>query len=138
MCRGFPPNGLSSAGDVLTLDPEIDNPAMQNVADALLLAPSGAAASGSAMDYLADISAASLAGSGAISFPVTINDEDSNPIDGVEVWITTDSAGSNVIAGTLSTDALGLVTFMLDAGDYYVWRQASGYNFTNPVAITVS
>ena len=80
----------------------------------------------------------SAVGNGAISFPVTVNDEDSNPIDGVEVWITTDSGGTNVVAGTLSTDALGVATFMLDAGDYYVWRQASGYNFTNPVAITVS
>ena len=77
-------------------------------------------------------------GSGAISFPVTVNDEDSNPIDGVEVWISTDSAGASVVAGTLSTDALGVVTFMLDAGTYYLWRQKSGYNFTNPVTITVS
>lgn len=149
--RGFPPNGLSSAGDVLTLVTEIDNSAMQNVADALLLAPSGPAASGSAMDVLADIledtgttipaaiaGIGGLAGSGAISFPITVQDEDSNPIDGVEVWVTTDSAGTNVVAGTLSTDALGLATFMLDAGTYYVWRQKSGYNFTNPVTITVS
>ncbi len=123
----------------------------QDIADALLLAPSGAAASGSAMDGLANIledtgttipaaiaGIGGLAGSGAISFPVTINDEDSNPIDGVEVWVSTDSAGTNVVAGTLSTDALGLATFMLDAGTYYVWRQKSGYNFTNPVTITVS
>lgn len=149
--RGFQPNGLSSAGDVLTLVTEIDNPAMQNVADALLLAPSGPAASGSAMDVLADIledtgttipaaiaGIGGLAGSGAISFPITVQDEDSNPIDGVEVWVTTDSAGTNVVAGTLSTDASGIVTFMLDAGSYYVWRQKSGYNFTNPVAITVT
>ena len=123
----------------------------QDIADALLLAPSGAAASGSAMDGLANIledtgttipaaiaGIGGLAGSGAISFPVTINDEDSNPIDGVEVWVSTDSAGTNVVAGTLSTDALGLATFMLDAGAYYVWRQKSGYNFANPVTITVS
>lgn len=77
-------------------------------------------------------------GSGAISFPITINDEDNNPIDGVEVWVSTDNPATNVVAGTLSTDALGLVTFMLDAGTYYVWRQKSGYNFTNPVTITVS
>lgn len=78
------------------------------------------------------------AGSGAVSYPITVNNESSNPIDGVEVWITTDSAGTNVVAGTLSTDASGIVTFMLDAGSYYVWRQKSGYNFTNPVAITVT
>lgn len=110
----------------------------QDVADALLLAPSGSAAAGSAMAELAGILAAGAAGSGAVSFPVTINDEDGDPIDGVEVWITTDSAGTNVVAGTLSTDASGLATFMLDAGTYYLWRQKSGYNFTNPVTIVVS
>lgn len=80
----------------------------------------------------------SAAGSGAIAYSITVEDENNDPIDGVEVWITTDSAGSNVIAGTLATDAMGLATFMLDAGTYYIWRQASGFNFTNPVAITVS
>lgn len=85
-----------------------------------------------------DAIAACGAGSGAVSYPITVNNESSNPIDGVEVWITTDSAGTNVVAGTLSTDASGIVTFMLDAGSYYVWRQKSGYNFANPVAITVT
>jgi len=77
------------------------------------------------------------AGSGALSVTVTVNDENSLPLDGVECWITTDSAGTNVVAGTLSTSALGVVTFMLDAGAYYLWRQLSGYNFTIPTAITV-
>lgn len=78
------------------------------------------------------------ASQGAVSYPITVNNESSNPIDGVEVWVSTDSAGTNVVAGTLSTDASGIVTFMLDAGSYYVWRQKSGYNFANPVAITVT
>lgn len=90
------------------------------------------------LDAQLDAIAACGAGSGAVSYPITVNNESSNPIDGVEVWITTDSAGTNVVAGTLSTDASGIVTFMLDAGSYYVWRQKSGYNFTNPVAITVT
>jgi hypothetical protein len=70
------------------------------------------------------------AGSGAVTWAVTVNDGTS-PLDGVEVWVTTDSAGSNVVASG-STDALGLVTFYLDAGTYYFWKQLSGYNFTNP------
>lgn len=90
------------------------------------------------LDAQLDAIAACGAGSGAVSYPITVNNESSNPIDGVEVWITTDSAGTNVVAGTLSTDASGIVTFMLDAGSYYVWRQKSGYNFANPVAITVT
>ena len=42
------------------------------------------------------------------------------------------------LAGTLSTDALGKVTFMLDAGDYYGWVQVAGFNFTNPTTFTVA
>ncbi len=57
-----------------------------------------------------------FAGIGAIAYTVTVNDGSSNPIDGVEVWITTDVAGVDIIAGTLTTDANGQVTFMLDAG----------------------
>jgi hypothetical protein len=77
-------------------------------------------------------------GPGSISFTITINDDVSAPIDGAEVWVSTDSAGSNVIAGTLSTDAMGQVTFLLDAGSYFLWVSHSGYNRTNPTAFTVS
>ena len=80
---------------------------------------------------------ATLVGSGAISTTLTFNDG-VNPLDGVEVWITTDSAGTNVIAGTSSTNASGQVTFMLDSGSYFVWSQLAGYSFTNPQALTVS
>jgi hypothetical protein len=79
----------------------------------------------------------SVTGSGAISHEITI-DDGTDPIDGAEVWISTDLAGNNVVAGTLSTDALGNVTFLLDAGNYYAWVQASGFNFTNPTAFTVA
>jgi len=30
------------------------------------------------------------------------------------------------------------VTFMLDAGTYYVWREKAGENFTNPQEWSVS
>ena len=118
----------------VTLWKDATAPAMTGDAFARLGAPAGASVSAD----IAAIAAASAAGSGAISFPVTINDESSNPIDGVEVWVSTDSAGASVVAGTLHTSALGVATFMLDAGTYYLWRQKSGYNFTNPVTITVS
>jgi hypothetical protein len=75
-------------------------------------------------------------GSGAIAKTITITNG-ASPLDGVEVWVTTDSAGTNVVAGTLSTNSFGQVTFMLDAGNYYVWTQLAGYNFTNPTSITV-
>jgi hypothetical protein len=77
------------------------------------------------------------AGAGAVAFAVTVN-VGGNPADGVEVWVTTDSAGTNVIAGTLVTDAFGHVTFMLDVGTYYLWKQKSEVNFTNPETIIVT
>jgi len=77
-------------------------------------------------------------GSGAISFVYTLTDADAGtPIDGAEVWVTTDAAGLNVIASGI-TDAYGVARFMLDAGAVYLWRKKSGYNFTNPDTQTVS
>lgn len=76
-------------------------------------------------------------GSGAISHTITVN-IDSSPAPAVDVWVTTDAAGSNVVAGTLVTDNAGQVTFQLDAGSYYLWCQRSGVNFSNPTAFTVS
>ena len=78
-----------------------------------------------------------IPGSGAISETVTI-DDGTDPIPGVGVWVTTDEEGSNVVAGTLVTDANGQVTFQLDEGTYYVWKQLAGYEFTNPQTMTVS
>jgi len=77
-------------------------------------------------------------GSGALSCTWTQKDDGDQPMDNVQVWITTDEEGTNVIAGTLLTDANGEVIFMLDAGTYYVWRERGGYNFTNPQSWTVS
>lgn len=78
-------------------------------------------------------------GAGAVAHTVTVNDG-ANPLDGAEVWVTTDEAGSNVVASGV-TDALGRVTLYLDAGEYYLWAQLSGYNppvGTYPVAFEVS
>lgn len=77
-------------------------------------------------------------GAGALSCTWTQKDDDENPMDNVQVWITTDDAGANVVAGAIITDAQGEVSFMLDAGTYYVWREKSGYNFTNPQTWSVS
>lgn len=76
------------------------------------------------------------AGTGAISWPIMV-DDGTNPLDGVDVWITTDEAGLNVVARGY-TDTLGVVTFQLDAGNYYLWKQLAGWTFTNPEDITVS
>lgn len=79
------------------------------------------------------------AGGGSTSYVVTITRPDgTTPISGASCWVTTDSAGANVIAGTLTTNGSGVATFLLDAGPYYLWRQAEGWNFSNPTAITVT
>jgi len=71
-------------------------------------------------------------GAGTIQHTYTVTDSsDGMPIDGVEVWVSTDAAGVNVIASG-HTNSSGIVIFMLDAGTYYFWRKLSGYNFTNP------
>jgi len=78
----------------------------------------------------------SMAGSGAISWDVTV-DDGTNPLDGVEVWVTTDPEGTSIVASG-QTDALGVVTLTLDAGTYYCWKQLAGYNFSNPEVMVVS
>ena len=76
-------------------------------------------------------------GTGIIYWPVTCQ------VDGVvesdvEVWITTYEAGTNVVAGPVASDNFGVVPFYLNAGDYFVFREKSGINFSNPQTITVA
>ena len=79
----------------------------------------------------------SAVGSGAISHTVQVV-VDGSPVAGAGVWVTTDVGGANVVAGTLTTDAFGNATFLLDAGTYYAWIQKPGKDFSNPTSITVS
>ena len=79
----------------------------------------------------------------AIEFTYTVLDTLAAPIEGVQVWITTDISGSNIIWNG-NTDALGIALDLnnekpwLDAGTYYFWSQKAGYSFTNPDAEAVS
>jgi len=91
---------------------------------------------GSVGKKISDLAAGSGAGDGAISWPVTVM-SGGLPQDGVEVWVTTDLAGTNIIASGF-TNASGVMTFYLDAGTYYLWCRKSGINFTNPETIVVS
>ena len=71
-------------------------------------------------------------GSGAVSWTYTLTSSvDSAPIPDAQVWVTTDIAGIIIVASN-TTDSFGKVTFMLDAGTYYVWRQKTGFDFVNP------
>ena len=77
-------------------------------------------------------------GAGAITFTYTLTSSvDASPIADADLWVTSDEAGTIVLASG-RTDASGQVTFYLDAGTVYVWRQKSGWNFTNPDTETVA
>ncbi len=92
-----------------------------------------------ATDSLEGISDKAItAGVGSVTFTLTVEDVATDPIEGVAVWVTSDSGGSTVVAGTLYTNSSGQVVFYLDAATYYFWKQDPRYNFTNPEAIAVS
>jgi len=76
-------------------------------------------------------------GRGATTITYTVTDSVTNdPLAQVEVRVTTDASGNNVVAsGTTNTS--GQVVFYLDDGTYYFWRERAGYNFTNPDSETV-
>jgi hypothetical protein len=88
----------------------------------------------------AKVSTRTTSGVGAYAFTTTINRPDNGaPIEGVAVWVTTDSAGAIVVAGTSNTNAGGQVTFYLDLlTTYYMWCQKSGFDFSNPKTFTVT
>lgn len=80
----------------------------------------------------------------AIAFTYTItNSVTGNPIDGVEVTITTDSAGNNIVWVGV-TDAFGIARDensnlpYLDPGTYYFFRQKGGFIFSDPDSEVVS
>lgn len=75
---------------------------------------------------------------GALSFVYTVYDVGGvTPLAGCEVWVSSDAQGTNRSASHVS-DALGRVTFLLDAGPVYVWRQHPSRLFTNPDREVVS
>lgn len=98
---------------------------------------------GSTGKKLNDISGATFP-AGAIAFTYTVTDNvTSNPVEGVEVWFSTDNPATNIVWKG-DTDAFGVARDVngnlpnLDAGTYYVWRQKSGYIFIDPDTEVVS
>jgi hypothetical protein len=68
-----------------------------------------------------------VAGPGADLVTLTINNLNGTPIPDADVWVSTDSAGLTVVAGTKQTNSDGEVTFLLDDGaTYYLWVQKNG------------
>lgn len=112
---------------------------MAEVGDVVKIYVTGLAGDTTTPDIITEVfeELATTLAAGSISWPVTVKDGGGLPLDGVDVWVTTDVGGTNIVArGT--TNALGIVTFMLDAGLYYFWKQLAGINFTNPQSDTVA
>ena len=73
---------------------------------------------------------AGASGPGADPVTLRTTEADTTPVADVNVWISMDEAGTNVIAGTKITNSAGEVTFSLDAGvTYWMWRQKDGMEF---------
>lgn len=110
----------------------ITAPSASDVADAVWdEAQSGHVSAGTFGLYLdARVSSVSgTPGSGANSCTITIT-EGGSGVPGATVWITTDAAGSTVVAEGKRTNDSGQVTLLLDAGSvYYLWAQCpAGYS----------
>ena len=117
-----------------------DVPSAATVADAVWdEALSGHSTSGTTGAALSAAAGASNLGSGSESVRIRCL-SDGNPVDGAAVWLTSDEAGTDVVAGTVHTDATGWTpTLQMDPGDWWVWRQVSRVNFDpNPEQITVT
>jgi hypothetical protein len=77
-------------------------------------------------------------GAGANEWTYTLTEVGSgDPIPDADVWVSSDSLGASVLASG-RTDQNGEITFYLDSGTVYVWRQKSGWNFTNPDTETIA
>ena len=92
---------------------------------------------GQRLDAKVSAMSGSSPGAGANEFTYTLTETGSgDPIADADIWATTDSAGTDVIASG-RTNQYGVLTFYLDSGTVYIWRQKSGYNFTNPDTETI-
>lgn len=98
--------------------------------DDLQLKVSYSAGTRTALEYIWDrtLTLDPVAGAGADQVTIKITDPATLfPISDADVWVTTDQAGLNVIAGTLQSDSAGEVLFLLDAGTtYFLWMQKEG------------
>ncbi len=76
-------------------------------------------------EVLDAISAADVPG-GSQPWSILVKDDNGDPLDNAEVWITTDEAGEHVVDGRIYSSANGLANFLLDSGDYFAWAEHGG------------
>ncbi len=128
--------GKSSTSDVVVVGMRVDTApanftsfvAQSGDSFARLGAPAGA----SIASDIANVSGGGGGGAGAITWVYTLTSTSGGvPIADADVWVSSDAAGVVVLASG-RTDQNGQVTFYLDAGTVYVFRQKTGVNFNNP------
>ncbi len=109
-------------------------------ADQVQLEVNYTAGTRSAVEYIWErtLTLIPIAGVGADQVTITITDPATLfPVATADVWITSDQAGLNVIAGTLQTDGAGQALFLLDDGVvYYLWMQKEGQKSLRGVEFT--
>lgn len=77
--------------------------------------------------------AGTIVGDDSVEWTYTVYQEDGvTPLPDCRVWVTTDTAGQNVVAGPYVSDYFGVVTFILNTGPHYIWRRKTGWQFDNP------
>ena len=80
------------------------------------------------LEGIANATTSGTLGAGAISWTYTVtNSATGLGLADVDVWVTSDTAGLNILASG-RTNQNGQVTFNLDAGTVYVWKNKSGWN----------
>ena len=78
-------------------------------------------------------------GSGSNDVTLTVADASSNPVAEATVYVTSDLAGQEIVAGPVITNVSGVTpTLKLNVGTFYQWATHDGYSFTTPVKFTVS
>lgn len=126
--------------DIQSIETAVSEAISDAVWDEALAAHQNAGSTGEALDTAASCTQSI----GSIEFTYTVLDTGSNPIDGVQVWISTDIAGADVVwsgvtdAFGIARDTANLQKPFLDPGTYYFWSQKSGYSFSNPDTEVVS
>jgi hypothetical protein len=78
--------------------------------------------------YAADTN---IAGAGDYAVTLTIRTTGGTAISGVSVWLNTASDRSSAVAGPMTTDDAGLVTFNLSYTAYNIYCHLAGYTFAN-------
>ena len=72
-----------------------------------------------------------LAGAGDYAVALTIRTTGGTAIAGVSVWLNTASSRASAVAGPLTTDDAGLVTFNCSYTAYNIYCHLAGYSFAN-------